>query len=128
MTRTEIDLIRRAIELLNRLVPDEQGRVDGFAPRRCPVMRFAQEYLAPDPAAVVSCGVLWRYFREIADAGELPSMPKAAFLRRLPAVMEAVFGVRKSHNIQWGGRRVRGFKSVTFREESSPPTLGRGRE
>jgi hypothetical protein len=130
MRRSETDLIHRAIELLNRLVPDDKGRADGPAPRRCPVMRFAQEYLAHDPAADVSCSELWRFFREIADAGELPRVPKAAFLRRLPGAMESVFCVRKSHNIERAGRRVRGFKSVTFREEPcpSPATLELGPE
>jgi hypothetical protein len=46
-----------------------------LAPRRCPVLLFAQEYLAPDPDADLACEELWKFFQEVAQAGELPPMP-----------------------------------------------------
>jgi len=126
MTKSEIDLIRRAIELLRQLVQDDKGRVSNPAPRGCPVTRFAEEYLAHDSAADVSCEELWRFFHEIADAGELPPMRKASFLRQLTSVLEAVFNVRKCHNVMRAGRRVRGFRGIDVRLDDSPPVvLGR---
>jgi hypothetical protein len=52
---------------------------------------------------------------KVVDAGELPPMRKAAFLRQLPVVMEAVFRVRNRHHVQRSSRRVRGFKDITIR-------------
>ena len=78
MTKSEIHVIRRALELLNQLVPQDQMPNKGDpAPGHCPVRRFAQEYLAPDPTTDVSCEELWCFFREIAEAGELPPLRKA---------------------------------------------------
>jgi len=48
-------------------------------------------------------------------------MRKAAFLRQLPAELEAIFGVRKSHSIERRGRRVRGFRGVGIRLDTCPP-------
>ena len=121
MNEAEIDLVRRALELLNRLVPDVQGRAGDPTPRRCAVTDFAKSYLISDPAADVSCGELWTFFREIADAGGLPPVRKAAFLRQLPAAMATIFGARKCHAIQRGGHRVRGFRGVNLRLDASPP-------
>jgi len=45
MTRSEIDLIRHALEILHKLVPDDEPRAVYPAPRRCPVILFARHYL-----------------------------------------------------------------------------------
>ncbi len=50
-------------------------------------------------------------------------MRKAAFLRQLPAVMQAVFGVRKSHAVERAGRRVRGFRGINLRLDAGPPAV-----
>jgi hypothetical protein len=63
----------------------------------------------------MSCEELWTFFQEVVDAGELPGMRKAVFLRQLPTVIETDFRVRKSHHIERSGRRVRGFKGITIR-------------
>jgi len=116
MTKSEIHVIRRALEFLNQLVPQDQMPNKGDpAPGHCPVRRFAQEYLAPDPTSDVSCEELWFFFREIAEAGELPPLRKAAFLGRLPSVMDYVFSAKKCHSIERSGRRVRGFRGINFR-------------
>ena len=119
MTSQECDLIRHAIETLRRLLPDDQGRAGDSAPPRCPVTRFVQEYIAPDPDADLACGELWKFFQEVAQSGELPPMRKAAFLCRLPGVMEAVFNARKCHHIERGGHRVRGFRGVGIRLDAN---------
>jgi|SRR5580692_1926461 hypothetical protein len=123
MTSQEIDLVRRAIELLRRLLPDDQARVGGPAPPRCPVARFVQEYLAPDPDADLTCAELWKFFQEIAQAGELSPLRKAAFLRQLPAIMENVFHVRKCHHILRSGHRQRGFKGINLRLDGCPASV-----
>jgi hypothetical protein len=116
MTRTEITAINRAIALLHSLTGEPHESVP--LPRSCSVTRFVREYLAPDPAADVSCGELWTFYREISDAGELPPMRKTIFLRRLPVVMQEIYAARKSHGIQREGRRVRGFKGVGIRMDT----------
>ena len=115
MTRSELDLIRRALQLLHRLVPDDEPR-ESYPPRRCPVAMFADKFLKRDPASHQSSQELWTFFGEVAASGEVEALSKTEFLRRLPAAMEYVFGVRKSHNIEWDGGRVRGFKGVGLRE------------
>lgn len=114
MTRSEINSIRNALEILRRLVPDDEpSAVD--APSRCPVMAFARRYLAPDPAGDLSSEELWKFYSEIMAAGELPPMRKQAFLRLLPSAMAAVFGTQKSHDLHRNGGRVRGFRGVSIR-------------
>jgi hypothetical protein len=122
MTSQECDLIRQVIETLRRLVPDDQGGAGDSAPPNCPVTRFVREYLASDPDADLTCEELWKFFKEVSQAGELPPMRKAAFLRQLPAVMVAIFGARKCHAIERGGHRVRGFRGVSIRLDACPAT------
>jgi len=115
MTPNEINLARRALELLHRLLQDEPQVVDS-TPRRCPVAQFARRYLVRDPSGEVTCTGLWQFYHEVAAAGEVEPLSKSEFLRRLPGVMEATFGVKKCHNIRRGTQTVRGFKSVTIAE------------
>ena len=121
MTKTELSILNRAVALLRSLT-DEPQAVDP-EPRRCPVVRFAKRFLANDPIADISCGELWTFYREISASGELPTMPQAAFFRRLPFVLESVFGVRKCHHIVRSGHRVRGFRGVGIRLDASPPAV-----
>ncbi len=123
MTRSEIDLIRSAIKLLHRLAPDDELRACDLTPRRCPVLTFAKRYIIRDPASDLTSQELWQFFGEVSAAGELEPLSRAEFLRRLPAVMEMVFGVRKSHGIQRSDGRVRGFRGITVREHVIPPTV-----
>ncbi len=119
MTKTQTDLLRTALGLLRRLVPndDEPEAVDSI-PRRCPVAKFAQRYLARDPATAMTSAELWTFFAEVAAAGELEPLSKSEFLRRLPGVMAATFDVRKSHDVERGAHRVRGFKGIGLREQA----------
>src|SRR5260370_36490298 len=102
MTKTEITMVNRAITLLKSLTNGREE--DGPPLQASPIYRFAQEYLAPDPSSDFGCEELWQFFHEIAQAGELPPMPKATFLRQLPAVIEAVYNVKKCHHIERFGR------------------------
>jgi len=68
-----------------------------------------------DPTTDVTSAELWRFFAEVAASGEVRPLPKAEFLRRLPAVMARLFGSLKSHNIVRAGHRVRGFRGVDIR-------------
>ena len=119
MTKSESDLIRRAIELLRRVVPDdgEPHAVD-LSPRRCPVAMFAKEYLVRQPGGDMSTAELFQFYDEVAATGELDRLSKSEFLRRLPNVLEIAFNLRKSHDIQRCGSRVRGFKGITVREQA----------
>ena len=80
-----------------------------------PVRRFVTNYLAADPAGDISCAEAAEFYDEVARAGHLPPMRKTSFLRALPAVVLAVYGSRKSHDVRRDGRWVRGFKGVTVR-------------
>jgi hypothetical protein len=122
MTKSEIAVIHRALDLLHQLVPSEEPYPGGPAPWRSPVHQFIKEYLVREPGGDMSCAELWRFYTEIVAAGELEPLTKQEFLRKLPGALEATFGVKKCHNVERDGAKVRGFKSVTIREETSPTT------
>jgi hypothetical protein len=117
MTKIESETIRRVVQLLQRFLPEYEPRMVPSTTRSSPVFRFAKEYLAPDTSDELSCHDLWRFFSEIVAAGDLPPMPKTAFFRELPAIMESVFGVKRSHSIKRAGKTVRGYKGVTIRDD-----------
>ena len=72
--------------------------------------------MTPDPRSDLSCLELWTFFCEIVAAGELESMRKQVFLRRLTGVMEGIYGLKKSHNVLRDGRAARGFKGVAIKD------------
>ena len=115
MTKAEIDLIRRAIELLHHLVPDAEPHTGVPRNRECPVLQFARKYLLREPDADVSSHELWKFYSEIVAAGELEPLTQRAFQRTLPGAMELTFGVKKCHSIKRAERTVRGFKGVDLR-------------
>ena len=115
MTKSEINLIHRAIDLLQKLVSPEEPQAGGPAPRRCPVTEFVTNCLMRDPAQDVTTTELWHLYGEISDAGELEPLAKHEFLRALPGVMKAALGVRKCRAIRRDGQVVRGFKCVGIR-------------
>ncbi len=121
MTKTEIDIIKRALGLLHKLVPDDEIRAVDLRTRRCPVLTFAKRFLMDDPDSDLTSGELWTFFGEVAASGEVPPLSKSEFLRRLPGAMAAVFGLRKAHDIERNGQRVRGFRRVGFRPDTSQP-------
>ena len=118
MTKSEIDQIKRAIALLRKLAPDDEPHAVDLAPRRCPVTKFAQRYLIRDPATAMTSAELWQFFCEVTAAGELEPLSKSEFLRRLPGAMAATFDVCKSHDVERGAHRVRGFKGVGLRQQA----------
>lgn len=123
VTRSEIELIRRALDLLHKLVPDDEIRAVDLTPRRCPVLTFAKRYLIHDPVSDLTSQELWKFFAEVAATAELNAVTKSEFLRRLPGAMAAVFSVRKSHDIEREGQRVRGFRGVGLRVDAGPPSV-----
>ena len=118
MTNTEIQAVRRAITLLSQLIDEPQACAP--VPYQSPVWRFVRDYLVPDPEADLASEELWTFFQEVTQAGDLPGMRKATFLRELPVAMQAAFGVKKSHHVEREGRRVRGFAGVGIRMDSDP--------
>jgi hypothetical protein len=82
---------------------------------------FARRYLLREPASDLTSAELWKFFAEVSASGELEPLSKAAFLSRLPGIMELTFGTRKSHNVQRGGRRLRGFRGVGIRLDACAP-------
>ena len=121
MTSQERDLIRRALDLLHRLIPPEEPDAAHPVPRDCPVALFARRYLLREPASDLTSKELWTFFAEVSSSGEVEPLSKAEFLSRLPGVMELAFNVRKSHNLIRSGRRQRGFKSIGFRLDDGSP-------
>jgi hypothetical protein len=113
MTSTEIQTVHRVIALLCSLIDEPQECA--AVPRHSPIRRFVEEYLVANSTADITCEEGWRFFYEIVQAGELPPMRKAVFLRQLPSLMEAVFHVRKCHHIEREGNRLRGFRGVGIR-------------
>jgi hypothetical protein len=120
MTRSELDLIRRALQLLHKIVPDDEIYEVHPVRRQCPVISFARRYLLRQPGADMATAELWKFYAEVAAAGESEPLTKQEFLRALPGAMAAVFGLRKCHSVQRDGQTLRGFKSVTIREQTSP--------
>ena len=124
MTRTELDLIRRALQLLHKIVPDDDEPCAVYAAaRRCPVILFAKRYLMRQPGADATTDELWKFYAEIAASGELEPLSKAEFLRRLTGAMLAVFGANKCHSIRRDKQTVRGFKSVNLRMDTCSPSV-----
>ena len=108
---------------MQQFLPEFEPRIAPSTTRSSPLCRFAKEYLAPDASDELSCHDLWKFYSEIVAAGYLPSMPKTVFFRELPAVLEFVYGVRRSHSITVAGKMVRGYKGITIRDEDdSLPT------
>jgi hypothetical protein len=70
------------------------------------------------PAADMSSAELWTFYKEVAASGELEPLTKQEFLRALPRAMMTVFGVKKCHTLKREDQTVRGFKSVTIRDEA----------
>jgi|EBPBio282013_DNA_FD.fasta_scaffold06620_3 hypothetical protein len=120
MSKSEIAVLNRAIALLRSLT-DEPHAVDAI-PRSGAVTRFVREFLVHDPTGDISCAEAWRFFCEVAASGALKPMRKLEFFRRLPAVVEATYDAKKCHSIRRDGRTLRGFKSVTIREQPSAIT------
>ena len=121
MTSQERDLIRRALDLLHRLIPPEEPDAAHPVPRDCPVALFARRYLLREPASDLTSKELWTFFAEVSSSGEVEPLSKAEFLSRLPGIMESILGLRKSHNIPRAGRRVRGFRGVGIRLDTCAP-------
>jgi hypothetical protein len=113
MTKSEIQVIQRAISALSSLInrPQEGSPL----PRPSPARQFVRDYLVADAKLDLSCNELWRFFQEVVAAGELSPMRKAVFLRQLPGLMQEVFQLRKCHRIQRESHHVRGFKGVSVR-------------
>lgn len=122
MTTSEIDLIRSALQLLHKLVPEDELRTCHPTPRPCPVILFIKRYLVRQPGADMTTTELWRFYSEVAASGESELLTKQEFLRALPGAMAAAFGLRKCHTVQRDGQTLRGFKSVTIRDEANPVT------
>jgi hypothetical protein len=122
MTKTEIESIRDALEILNRLLGDDGLRAGSPTRQRSPVLLFANRYLVRDPGNDMSTEELWSFYLEVVAAGELEPLTRRVFERVLPETMASAFGVKKCHSIRRGARTVRGFRSVGVRQEGGPVT------
>ena len=123
MTSQERDLVRRALDLLHRLVPPEEPYAVDPVRRSCPAALFARRYLLRESANDVTSAELWTFFAEVSASGEVEPLSKAEFFRRLPGVMESAFGVRKCHHIVRSSRCQRGFKGVGIRMDTCLPVV-----
>ncbi len=120
MTTPEIKIIKQALNILHRLIPDDEPRAVDLTPRRCPVQAFAKRYLERAPDKDMTTEEIGAFYSEVAAAGEAERLSRGAFLRVLPGAMAAVFGLRKSHAIKRDGKTMRGFRGVTIREQAIP--------
>jgi hypothetical protein len=121
MTTQESDLIQKVIEALNKLVPYNKPDAIDSTPCRCPVAVFAKRYLLRDLGSAMTSVELWDFFREVAALGDVETLSKSEFLRRLPGAMGNVYGIKKCHNIRSKTGRVRGFRGISVREIELPP-------
>jgi hypothetical protein len=119
MTKTELDLLKRASAILASLIAEPTANPPRW---RCPVQKFAETYLQRESGSDLSSAELWSLYSEIVATGELEGVSKAEFCRRLTGAMEAVFGVRKAHNLSRERGRVRGFRGVGYRPDDRPIT------
>lgn len=115
VTDSQAALLRDAIDILLRVLPDVTQPPSRPAPRSCPVAEFAKSFLTADVADDMSTEELWRFYQEIAAVGDLEQISRRTFERALPSAIAAAFGVKKCHSIQRDGRAVRGFRGVTVR-------------
>jgi hypothetical protein len=118
MTAEELDLIRQAVDLLHRLVAPGGNGIPKPVTHQSPVIRFVERYIRRDAQDDLTCAELWRFYSEIAVVDELEAVSRSEFFRLLPATMEKTFGVKKCHGILRDGVRLRGFRSVTLREDT----------
>src|SRR5712664_912838 len=121
MKKTEIELIRHAINLLSEVAADDEPRATDTMRRDCPVLAFVERYLEKEPLSELSSNECWQFFAEVASAGDLPLIRRSLFLYRLPIAMKAVYNIGKSHNVRQGAGRVRGFRGISIREKELQP-------
>ena len=120
MEKNEYDLIQEALRLLHRLVPDDKTYAVDAAPKRCPVLEYAQHFLRADPASDLTTLELWWFYEEVVTAGKIQPISKTQFLRRLPGAMEMTFSAKKSHAIKRESQLLRGFKGIDIRRDACP--------
>jgi hypothetical protein len=128
MTKLEHDTIRRTINTLQRMLPDDEPRMIPSSSRKASLIRFTTKYLAATSSGDLSCYELWAFYSEVAAAGRVPPMPKTLFFRELPAALEAAFGLKKSHNVKRNGKPVRGFQGIEILEvdlDTAPPAASK---
>ena len=114
MKNEEIEIIRSAIRLLHHLAPNTPRATDFNAPP-CPVQQYLKNYLCRDPDGDMSCAELWRYYAELAAAGQAEPLARSVFFRALPDAMAVVYGARKSHAIRREDKNVRGFRGISVK-------------
>lgn len=118
MNQSEIEIARQAIQLLRTLVPDDKIRTENPGTRRCPVTQFVERHLKSELGSDMTTAELWRFYSEVAAAGELESVTRHQFLKSLPVTMRAIFGVNKCHRVVRNGRNLRGFRGINIRFET----------
>ena len=114
MKNEDIAIIRSAIQLLQHLAPNAPRAAD-FHTSPCPVLQYLKNYLCRDPDGDMSCAELWRYYAELAAAGQAEPLTRSVFSRALPDAMAVVYGVRKSHAIRREDKNVRGFRGISVK-------------
>ena len=122
MTELENELILRAIELLQKLVPDGTPRPQRPASRPCPVLDFARRYLMRDPADEMTTAELWQFYEELASVGEVEVLGRRAFERALPGAMEETFqGIRLGKDGYKRSRAAVKWRGISERERLCKP-------
>lgn len=119
MNESELQVIRNAIDVLCKLLPADERAQTNVPGRPCPVATFVRRFLLREPKSCMGSIELWRFYKEVSDVGEAEPLSREAFLRRLPAAMWTVYGVRKCHSIESAGHQVRGFKGIVVNEYAS---------
>jgi hypothetical protein len=112
MNETQLVALRSAINTLNRLLPSGASPAH---PTNEPVARFVRQHFVPDPNFGVSSASVAAFYMELAASGLFPALPRQVVLRRIAAAVFAVWGIRRTHNLEVEGRHRRGFKGLNFR-------------
>ena len=117
MNETESNLLKRAVAILQSLIAEPTALDSRW---RCPVQKFAKNFLQLDPASDLTCAELFEFYEEVVATGKIEPISRSQFLRYLPGVIEVTFGAKKCHAIKREGRSARGFKGIDIRREACP--------
>lgn len=97
-----------------RLVLDQrqQSRVDELLDESDSIRSFVRDWVAREPSRDLPSEALLEYYRIYCDRKGFQAHAETAFYRLLRPVMLDIHGAHHSENLQFSGKRGRGYKGV----------------